>query len=85
MLTEHLLDAREMEPPEPFNKAVAILANMQQGEYLRMLHRRIPYPFFDACEPLSLEHEVKETSPNSFQIIIFFGCDREALEEKELV
>jgi hypothetical protein len=78
-LTEHFLDAREMEPPEPFDKACAILASMQTGEYLRMLHRRIPYPLLEASKALQLEHKIEATAARSYTIIIYFADDDQKL------
>lgn len=85
MLTEHLLDAREMEPPEPFEKACDILAQLNPGEYLKMIHRRVPYPLFDTCNQLSLQHAVKEIAAQQYQVIIFFECDRIALQQEQLL
>jgi len=79
MAVELTLDARLMEPPEPFDKALEILQKLQPGEYLCMLHRRIPYPLFEFCNALSLEHSVKEMPAGDFEILIYQGCDRETL------
>ena len=49
--SEILLDARQMEPPEPFVAAMNILRQLQAGKYLHMMHRRKPrllYPELDA-------------------------------------
>ncbi len=51
-----LLDASDLEPPEPLQRAIDILKQLTPGQYLRMLHRRIPHPLFDACEQLGIEH-----------------------------
>ena len=53
---EILLDASTMEPPEPLQRASLILQNLNAGQYLRMLHRRLPYPLFDTCNALAIEH-----------------------------
>lgn len=82
MLVEHVLDASEMEHPEPFEIATAILAKLERGEYFRLLHRRIPYPLFDFCKGLSLEYEVKEGVSTAYEIIIYFERDFDTLKEE---
>ncbi|MBE9538873.1 MAG: DUF2249 domain-containing protein [Proteobacteria bacterium] len=85
MADEFILDAREMAPPEPFDKAIEILQHMQPGQYLRMLHRRVPYPLFDFCSALSLDYSFRETPAADFEIIIHFACDLETLRREGLL
>jgi len=79
MPVEVTLDARELEPPEPFERASEIVRQLQPGHYLRMLHRRVPYPLFDYCQPLSLDHAVIEDGDALYQILIYFPQDEQAL------
>ncbi len=69
-----------MEPPEPFGIATKILTEMQPGEYLEMLHRRVPYPLFDICTKLSLSHSIEEKEASSYRIVIYFDDDGVALK-----
>lgn len=39
---EKLLDARELEAPLPLEYAIKILSLLQNGEYLKMIHRMKP-------------------------------------------
>ena len=80
MLVEFTLDAREMAPPEPFDEATAILRQLQPGHYLRMLHRRVPYPLFEFCRALSLAYSVNEDG-DACEIIIYFPADEQALRQ----
>ncbi len=64
-----------MEPPEPFDTATEILTKILPGEYLEMLHRRVPYPLFDICTKLSLNHAVEEKGSTNYRIIIYFDDD----------
>jgi hypothetical protein len=79
MLVETTLDARDMAPPEPFDKATAILRQLQQGQYLRMLHRRVPYPLFEFCRAMSLDYSVNEDATVACEVIIYFPADKQAL------
>ena len=81
-LHEFKLDAREMAHPEPFEKSTAILLTLNQGEYLRMLHWRIPYPLFDFCHAQKLDFVVNELNKDDYEIIIFFASDIKALTEQ---
>ena len=82
MLVETTLDARDMAPPEPFDKATEILRQLQPGQYLRMLHRRVPYPLFEFCRGLSLAYAVQEEASAACEIIIYFPADECALKEE---
>ena len=82
MLVETVLDAREMVPPEPFDKATAILRQLQPGQYLRMLHRRVPYPLFEFCQAMSLTYSVNEDTAGTCKVIIYFPADEQALHQE---
>ena len=82
MLDKLTLDAREMEPPEPFEEATAILHHLKPGQYLRILHRRVPYPLFEFCRKMLLLHQVEETATASYEIIIYFPEDADSLHSE---
>jgi hypothetical protein len=85
MLLEVTLDASEMEPPEPFDRATEILRQLEPGQYLRMLHRRVPYPLFEFCQALSLTHSVIEGAATPYEIIIYFPADEQALRQEAVL
>lgn len=80
MLHEQFLDVSELEAPEPFERATALLLQMKPGEYLRLLHRRVPYPLFDFCKQLSLTYAVVEGTSCAWEIIIYFVDDSDSLQ-----
>lgn len=53
------VDAREMEPPEPFTAACACLDVMSSGEFFLMIHRREPKLLFPEAERRGLENHVE--------------------------
>jgi hypothetical protein len=63
-----------MEPPQPLQQATRILQHMQTGHYLRMLHRRLPYPLFDICRQLGIEYRYFSGQQCAW-IILFWHCD----------
>ena len=85
MLVETTLDARDLAPPEPFDKATAILRQLQPGQYLRMLHRRVPYPLFEFCQALSLAYTVTEDAAGACEVIIYFSADEQALRQEGIL
>jgi len=82
MLAETMLDATDMAPPEPFDQATAILRQLQPGQYLRMLHRRVPYPLFEFCRAMSLDYSVNKDGPAGCEVIIYFPADEQALRQE---
>jgi len=82
MLVEVTLDASEMEPPKPFERATEILRQLEPGQYLRMLHRRLPYPLFEFCQAMSLTHSVIKGSATPYQISVYFPADEQALRQE---
>jgi len=42
--TELFIDVSEYEHPEPFEKVIELLLKMEQGQYVRMHHRKKPLP-----------------------------------------
>jgi len=47
---ERRLDVRDLEPPEPLERAVAALPGLGPGDYLHMLHRREPLLLYELLE-----------------------------------
>jgi hypothetical protein len=55
-VTRELLDAREMEHPEPLERAIAILRELDGERYLYMLHRKEPTPLLALAKEHRLNH-----------------------------
>jgi len=79
MLDEKFLDASEMQPPEPFEQALALLAELQPGEYLRMAHRMIPYPLFEYCIEQQFEYRVQPGEAAKYDILIWHKQDTDTI------
>ena len=43
---ERRLDVTDLEPPEPLTRILDTLADMPEGDCLRIRHRRDPYPLY---------------------------------------
>ena len=75
---EILLDATAMEPPEPLQRATSILQKLEHGQYLRMLHRRLPHPLLESCEQLEVSYRhfaAQEDTRESKWVILFWRSD----------
>jgi len=79
MLDEKFLDASEMEPPLPFERALLLLAELRPGEYLRMAHRIIPWPLFEYCRERKLEHRVQPGETAKYDILFWYKQDTDRI------
>lgn len=43
---ERVVDVSELEPPEPLERILDGLAEMPPGDWLKVLHRREPFPLY---------------------------------------
>ena len=77
---EILLDATALEPPEPLQRATLILQQLEHGQHLRMLHRRLPYPLFESCEQLAIGYRHFANHDNQW-VILFWRNDDPATAE----
>lgn len=44
---EREVDVSALEPPEPFERILDALIDLQSGDWLRVHHRREPFPLYD--------------------------------------
>lgn len=68
---EILLDAREMEPPEPLERTLAALDELQPGQRLRLLLPREPYPLYGILERNGYRHQTEPHPDGCFAILIW--------------
>ena len=57
-MTRYWLDARNMEHPEPLERSISILRELDRNGYLYMLHRKEPAPLL----ALAREHRLNYLS-----------------------
>ena len=80
---ERRLDVRELEPPEPLERALAALPGLGPGEYLHMLHRREPLLLYELLESQGFRHCVREGPEAPWEIFIWREGDEEARSAAE--
>jgi len=64
------LDARQMEHPEPLEKAIAILRELDEESYLYMLHRKEPQPLIALAREHRLNHLSRCDATGVWHILI---------------
>ena len=69
-MTCRFLDAREMEHPEPLEKAIAILRELSSKSYLYMLHRKEPHPLLALAREHRLNHISRCDDEGRWHILI---------------
>jgi len=78
MATERRIDVRELEPPEPLEIALDMAHKLRPGEYLRMLHRREPFPLYRLLEQDGFRYRLYSGGEYPFEILIWRADDSEA-------
>lgn len=74
-MTRRLLDAREMAHPEPLEKAVAILRELDADSCLYMLSRKNPIPLLKLAEEHRLNALSREVKIGEWHILISPNTD----------
>ena len=74
-MAEKLLDVSDLEPPEPFEQALAALAELSEGDYLRLLHRREPFPLYDILEQQGYTWHTRPGQTTEVEILIWRKAD----------
>lgn len=65
------LDVRDLEPPEPFQQALAALAVLKPGEQLRMLHHREPFPLYATLRERGFAYRTTQLADGSYEVLIW--------------
>jgi uncharacterized protein (DUF2249 family) len=64
-------DVRELPPPEPMSAVLEALPDLQQGEYLRMMHRMEPVPLYSVLNEMGFQHSLYLEGEAPYEIMIF--------------
>lgn len=72
---QHSLDVSYLEPPEPMERILEQLGELNEGDFLSITHRREPFPLFTLIEKDGFSWRCTEESPDHFQIYIWRASD----------
>ncbi|MDQ1326540.1 MAG: hypothetical protein QG564_1665 [Campylobacterota bacterium] len=64
------LDARELEHPKPLAMAINILKNLEDADYLYMIHRKNPVPLIDLAQEHHFQVLSREDAEGTWHILI---------------
>ena len=81
MITHRFLDAREMSHPEPLEKAVAILRELDVESCLYMLSRKNPIPLLKLAEENQMNILSQEAQPGEWHVLITPNADTDLKAE----
>ena len=69
--TPHVVDARYMEPPEPFVQTMEILDTLKAGEKMLLLLFREPHPLHKVLKQNGYSYESELLADGTFEILIW--------------
>lgn len=72
---EQALDVRLLEAPEPFQKVMQALVELPEGQVLRMIHRREPFPLFKVLLENNWHYRTLNLVEGEFDILIWRADD----------
>ncbi|MDP1924124.1 MAG: DUF2249 domain-containing protein [Thiobacillus sp.] len=67
---EILIDARDLEPPEPLEKVMQALPLLHPGQSIRLLLPREPFPLYPILAARGYGHETQMQADGSYVILI---------------
>lgn len=68
---EHRLDVSKLEPPEPMEQIIDALADMPEDDWLRVHHRREPYPLYNMLSQAGYRWMTVCHAIDDFEILIW--------------
>ena len=69
--TPHVVDARYLEPPEPFVQTMEMLDTLRPGEKMLLLLFREPYPLYKVLRQNGHAYETDLLADGTFEILIW--------------
>ena len=68
---ERIVDARYLEPPEPFVRTMEMLDTLQPGESMMLLLFREPHPLYRVLRQNGHDYETALQDDGTFEILIW--------------
>ena len=69
-VTVKVIDARELEPPEPFERVMEALPLLAEGGEILLILNREPYPLYRVLEQNGYRHRAESFPDGRFEIRI---------------
>lgn len=71
--SEHVIDARFLQPPEPFVQTMEALDTLPEGGKLLLLLFREPHPLYRVLKQNGYSYETELVADGTFEILIWRG------------
>ena len=68
--SEIVVDGRGLEPPEPMERVLAALDQLEPGQQVRFLIHRQPFPLYDILRRYRYRYVVETRADGHFEILI---------------
>jgi uncharacterized protein (DUF2249 family) len=69
--TAHIVDARYLDPPEPFVRTMEMLDTLKPGEKMLLLLFREPHPLYKVLSQNGYAWETELQADGTFEILIW--------------
>lgn len=80
----HLLDVRDLEPPEPMQKTLEALAGLERGHTLIQINSRVPQFLLPELEARGFQYQVREEQPGVVRVFIRHAEEKHVLDVRVL-
>jgi len=77
---EFILDVSELEAPEPFERIIAIVRELKSNQYLKVFHRKEPYPLYEVLIENGYCYRVIREQQADYCILIWLKSDHSTTE-----
>lgn len=71
-MTERIVDARWLEPPEPMELTLDALNVLEPGERLRLLIHRMPHMLFPLLKDWGYDYATQADDDGTYEILIWY-------------
>lgn len=75
-----VIDARGLEPPEPFERVMEALSLLEPGGRVMLILNREPFPLYRVLKSNGYRRETKAYPDGRFEIIISQESDRDPIQ-----
>lgn len=69
--SSHVVDARYLEPPEPFVQTMEMLDTLKPGEKMLLMLFREPHPLYKVLRQNGYTYETEQVADGTFEILIW--------------
>ena len=65
-----VIDARDLEPPEPFERVMEAISTLEPGGQVKLILNREPFPLYRVLELNGYQHKATSFPDGRFEIMI---------------